>query len=55
MAYTDMKSGLKKSQEVNKAWDAYQKEQMKGVPSKEEAWERAEKEVLQFKYAEARH
>ena len=54
MTYTDLKTGLKKTQEENKAWEQHAKEQVKGVLSKEEAWEKAEKEVLQFKYAECR-
>lgn len=54
MTYTDLKTGLKKTQEENKAWEQHAKDQLKGLPTKEEAWERAEKEIPQFKYAEFR-
>jgi len=51
MIYTDLKAGLKKTQEENKAWEQHRKEQLKDIPTKQEAWERAEKENFQFKYA----
>lgn len=51
MAYTDIKnSGLKKIQEENQAWEAHKKSQEQCPISKQEAWEIAEKEILQFKY-----
>lgn len=48
--HINTKPALKKNNDENQAWEAYRKEQLKNVPTKEEAWERAEKETFQFKY-----